>query len=501
MLEHNKSQDNRHTVLPEIEDAHRALRRNADVVVHDPTRPLCHFLPPSGWMNDPNGTVYHNGYYHVFYQHNPYGDTWHALHWGHARSRDLVNWEHLPIALWPSDKHGEQSCYSGSCLIRQDGVPMLFYTRVQPKPEKHPREQWAATSDEEMIVWNRHESNPMLTVHEQGGPSIKGNWRDPYLFETEGRTFLVITAQLAESAGEDFGILLYEAADAQLDHWVFRNILLRKPGYELSFPECPNFVQLADQWVLLTSPYKPVEYHVGTFNLSTYTFTPHSHGRLDMGIDYYATNTAWAPDRRAILFAWIRGFRKGRGWNGCLALPRELALDADGRPITRPVEELRSLRDRNVASIVDTTLSEEEIVLPDTEPLECAEVECELSLGDASAIEIRVLRSADGNGGVSITYDGLSLDVHGTRIQCESRSDPQRVAIRLFVDRTVLEVFIDGGRGSATKVVYPSVQGDTISVRAHGGLARISRLSAWRLRPAEITPRLGLDVGTADQAG
>ena len=279
-------------------------------MAEDPTRPRIHFLPPAGWMNDPNGTIYHNGYYHVFYQHNPYDDTWRDLHWGHARSKDLVSWEHLPIALVPSKAHDERSCYSGSCCVTDGGVPTIFYTRVRPLPEREPREQWAATSDDEMIMWTRHPRNPMLTDH-HGGPAIKGNWRDPFVFRTEGRTFLVITAQLAESAGEDFAVLLYEALDGELEEWVFRNIILRKPGYELSFPECPNFFPMGDEWVLLTSPYKPVEYHIGTFNLSTYTFSPRTHGRLDAGIDYYATNTAHAPDGRLILFAWIRWVPEG----------------------------------------------------------------------------------------------------------------------------------------------------------------------------------------------
>ena len=80
-----------------------AARRAAEPrAASDPTRPAYHFHPPAGWMNDPNGTIYHSGWYHLFYQHNPFGDRWGSIHWGHARSRDLVRWEHLPIALGPN---------------------------------------------------------------------------------------------------------------------------------------------------------------------------------------------------------------------------------------------------------------------------------------------------------------------------------------------------------------------------------------------------------------
>ena len=419
-------------LAPDIAQAHRALRAKAQEIGEDPTRPRFHFLPPAGWMNDPNGTIFHNGYYHLFYQHNPYADTWNNLHWGHARSRDLVNWEHLPIALSPSPEYNESSCYSGCCHINGTGTPMIFYTRVQPKPEPTPREQWAAVSDDSLITWSRHPRNPMLAAGAQGGPSIKGKWRDPYVFVTEGRTFLIISAQLAESAGGDFVILLYEASDEGLEDWQFRNIILRKPGYELSFLECPNFVRLGDEWMLITSPYKPVEYHLGTLNLSTYTFAPRVHGRIDAGIDYYATNIATAPDGRTILFAWIRGFRKGRGWNGCLALPRELELGNDGRPITRPVRELEQLR-KTPITVADRAVGEDEIVLASGEALDSAELECSFSLGEASNVELRLLRSEDGKSSVSINYDGYFIDVHGTRIDYEA-SDPEHLlTLHVFV--------------------------------------------------------------------
>src|SRR5580765_20545 len=96
----------------------------------DPTRPVYHFRPPANWMNDPNGPIYHKGYYHMFYQHNPYGDKWGNMHWGHARSRDLVRWEHLPIALWPSKEAGEEHVFSGCALINDQGQPMIFYTSI-----------------------------------------------------------------------------------------------------------------------------------------------------------------------------------------------------------------------------------------------------------------------------------------------------------------------------------------------------------------------------------
>ena len=112
----------------------RSVAEAAARVGGDPTRPIVHFRPPAQWMNDPNGTIYVDGYYHLFYQHNPYGDAWGHMHWGHARSRDLVSWEHLPIALWPSERSGEEHVFSGCAAVeRRRSTDALLYER-RPRP-------------------------------------------------------------------------------------------------------------------------------------------------------------------------------------------------------------------------------------------------------------------------------------------------------------------------------------------------------------------------------
>jgi len=110
----------------------------------DPTRPLFHVAPPAFWNNDPNGPIYHRGWYHLFYQHNPYGDDWGNMHWGHVRSRDLAHWEHLPIALWPSKESGEDHVFSG-CAVLAKGRPLIFYTSIgRGQGADVHAEQWAA---------------------------------------------------------------------------------------------------------------------------------------------------------------------------------------------------------------------------------------------------------------------------------------------------------------------------------------------------------------------
>ena len=162
---------------PAIANAMEAVRAGIAACREDPTRPVYHFRPPARWMNDICGAIFYKGYYHVFYQINPYGDGWGAdgSSWAHARSNDLVRWEHLPIALHPLTAQGERRCNSGSIATGADGTPMIFYTFV-PKHDKATklgkREQWAAiATDDDPIRWQRIKGNPLLAAGVNGVPA------------------------------------------------------------------------------------------------------------------------------------------------------------------------------------------------------------------------------------------------------------------------------------------------------------------------------------------
>ncbi len=213
---------------PAIAKAMDSVAAAIDKAAADPTRPVYHFRPPALWMNDPNGTIYHNGYYHLFYQFNPYGDDWGHIHWGHARSRDLVDWEQLPIALAPSLELGEEHCFSGCAWINGRGERLLIYTKVGPGQahERPDNEQWAALGDADWITWQKHPANPILSLKTHGGPPFEGEWRDPFIFSEAGRIFLVLGGTYANTAG----VALYEAEDADLLHWRYCSLLHQQPA-------------------------------------------------------------------------------------------------------------------------------------------------------------------------------------------------------------------------------------------------------------------------------
>ena len=257
---------------PSLTRATEAVTAAVPRAEQDPLRPVYHFRPPAQWMNDPNGTIFAGGYFHLFYQFNPYDDCWQHMHWGHARSRDLVHWEHLPIALWPSEEAGEEHCFSGCAAVLGDGTPLLLYTSVDGREEsQRPNEQWAALGSADWMTWTKYAGNPVLQLPIPGAPAFTGQWRDPYLFTCAGRQFLIVGADT-----EDETMLpIFEAKDGDLLHWHYRGLLYRIPKTTLPFLECPNFFRVGSHWVLLTSPYQPVHYFVGDFSPTRWS-SPHT---------------------------------------------------------------------------------------------------------------------------------------------------------------------------------------------------------------------------------
>jgi sucrose-6-phosphate hydrolase SacC (GH32 family) len=437
----------------------------------DPTRPAFHFRPPAQWMNDPNGTIYHEGFYHVFYQHNPYGDGWGNMHWGHARSRDLVHWEHLPIALWPSKSKREDHIFSGCAARSRAGNVVLFYTSVGGL---RPNEQWAALPrDPQLREWDKYPTNPLVTTEVAGSPTFGPGMRDPFVFHSGGRTFLVVGADYPGEAV----IPIFEADDSALLRWQFRGILWRADKKKMEFPECPNFFELGGKAVLLCSPYRPVEYRVGQFDSAKLTFREEVEGVLDHGPGFYASNIAFDPRGRCILFGWVRGF-KSRGWNGVLALPRVLTLGPDGRPRQTPVAALETLRSDSAKSASEPLTGERNLALKGN----MLELRAEVALGSARSVGIR-FATRDAGKPVLVRWDGRLLHVAGTQVPLSVGKPGDSLRLHVYLDRTVLEVFAADGQHAVTAAVDFVPPDADVKLFADGGSAQLHALEAWRLEP------------------
>ncbi len=481
-----------------IDNAMAAIKAAAPQAAKDPTRPVYHFLPPAQWMNDPSGTIYHKGYYHLCYMVNPFGDHMNGVNtWGHARSRDLVHWEHLRIPFWPSGKDGEGTIYTGGAAINARGRPMYFWT-ANPRRRAKERTVGAAVSDDEMVRWKKCPDNPIMRRGTHGDPKFRGGWDAPFLFTEKGRTFLILGAIL----GDDAVVPIYEATNPELTRWAYRGILFRDDLRKVRDLECPNFVKLGDQWMLCFSPGDTqMRYYVGTFDVEKITFTPRTEGILDyaygpkndrLARGYYATNALYAPDGRCVMFGWVSGFRdlegkqyrfysnqgKGRGWNGCVSMPRVVTLGSDGHPRQAPAFELRKLRGKHVSLKgieLDSTSRLVESAAGDT-----LEIIATFDPGAARAFGMKVRRSDDGRRAVSLRYDGQSLDVAGTKVPVKLDKASRKLTLHVFLDKSVMEVFVNGGRYCVTRVIYPGEKDLGVEVFSEGGKAAVS-IDVWRM--------------------
>lgn len=450
----------------------------------DPTRPSYHFLPPALWMNDPNGPIFHNGWFHLFYQHNPYGDDWGHMHWGHTRSRDLVHWEHLPIALWPSLDQGEEHVFSGCAWKDGTGQPMLFYTSVKvgERDNRPVNEQWAARPlDVDLLTWEKHRANPILALHHSGAPAFNGPWRDPFIFQEAGRTFLVVGGDFENSTG----VGLYEAQGDSLLHWHYHGLLVETSKNYLQFYECPNFVKIGNKWILLTSPCKPtakpIEYMVGNFDLKTLKFTVEQEGVLDAGFsdlpNFYASNIVFDEQGHCILLGWLRGFAKERGWNGALALPRILTIGDDGHPRQQPLPKLHQLRgmvlDLGPQQVYDYGELDQSFGVP------ALEIEAKFRLGAAGDVGISI------NGKRLLRYEaaanGGKLTIVDTEVVLGSDGDGY-LDFQIFLDRSTLEVFANGGKVVVTRIIDTPTDCCALKFYSLGASCEVLSLKVWELK-------------------
>ncbi len=445
----------------------------------DPSRPQFHFTPPAMWMNDPNGTIHYRGWYHLFYQLQPFHDRPPPdddMYWGHARSRDLVHWEHLPVALAPAQEQGEGGCWSGSATVDGDGNLVLIYTSVPvTEPDRQPPfAQWGAVSQDGGLTFTRHKANPLLwlddRLHLPGGPQTLFDWRDPFVFDYRDRRFMVVG-----NAGSEAGTPLFEAITDDLGQWVYRGKLC-----DIS-AECPNFFPLQDRFVYLLSPFGDVEYRIGTFDLADYRFNIEAAGLVEASGGYaqgfYASNVLWAPDGRCILVGWLGGFASGHGWNGCLTLPRVLSITEDLALRQHPVRELTQLRIREI-QVPGFILNEARQVLTDVVG-DQLEIKARLRRLGAEEFGLNLRCEPDGTSGVSIHVSPQGLQVAGQAVDLP-RDDV--LDLHVFLDRSVLEVFINDGQACVSRVINQSLFGQHLMVWSKGGMVAVEAMTAWPLR-------------------
>ena len=462
---------------------HPSTEQTDSIVKYDEAwRPQFHFSPKGNWMNDPNGMVYWDGEYHLFYQYYPDGNVWGPMHWGHAVSTDMIYWEHLPIALYP-DSLGY--IFSGSAVIdhkntsglgSEDQPAMVaIYSYHDMEAEQagaiEYQTQGIAYSVDRGRTWVKYDQNPVLP-----NPGIK-DFRDPKVFwHDESQQWIMALAVLDK-------ISFYGSPN--LLNWDLLSSFNPPWASYGGVWECPDLFSLQSpdgetHWVLLVSinPGGPLrgsatQYFIGTFDGKNFSTTQEGIAWLDHGPDNYAGVT-WSnipvSDGRRLFIGWMSNWLYGQTvpttqWRSAMTVPRELSLYHKGQDFqvaSIPVKELERLRSNqeSITSFPHPLQSDaQEIIL---EELKDADFSIQLS-NDQGEVFL-----------FSRTGDVLEIDRTRSGVIDFSTDFPakHRVSVahtplnqvRLFIDRASIEIFLNNGEQVLTYLVFPNSYYNSLAV-------------------------------------
>ncbi len=446
-------------------------------------RPQIHFSPEKYWMNDPNGLVYYDGEYHLFFQHNPTGIEWGNMHWGHAVSKDLLHWEYLPLAIFPENKPDDSeagTAWSGCALVDQqnllgfqtDSVKTLlaFYTC-------HQRGQYLAYSTDKGRNWKMYAKNPLIAFDE------KDDARDPKVFWYEpSKNYVMVLYRKPEGKENAKGISFYTSKD--LLNWEYKSHI---PG----FYECPDLVELPvnrrpgeKKWVLFDGD---GSYLIGNFDGEK--FMPESPKmKSDWGKNYYATQT-WsnipANDGRTIQIAWMRnGEFPGMPFNGQMSFPCELSLEKqkDGICLVRtPIKEINQLHVKQDSWIQKNIIPGLNKNLVSRIKGDCLHIKGIFDVKTADNFGF-LFRNDKNNQGAELSYNTKNKIISCIGQQATVEPVEGKLQIEVILDRSSIEVFVNGGKVVISNCFTPVQDAESLLLFTSGGELLIDQLDIFTLQ-------------------
>jgi len=479
-----------------------------DVANREKYRPAFHHTPLYGWMNDPNGMFFKDGKWHLYYQYNPYGSKWQNMTWGHSVSSDLLHWEHLPAAIRPN---GLGSVFSGSCAVDRDNsagfgkdAVVAMYTSAGTS-----QMQSLAWSDNNGETFNIYPGNPVITLESEA--------RDPNMFwNPETKQWTLVLAHAL-----DREMLFFTSPD--MKNWTLQGSFGKGLGAQDGVWECPDLFKLKvdgtdrSKWVLLCNinPGGPfggsgIQYFTGDFDGKTFAADTDAAGNvpvkwLDHGKDNYAL-VSWsdAPDGRRTAIGWMSNWQYAadvptRQFRSANTLPREIGLftapDGQIYASSAPSPELEKLRGSLSLKVNKTNVGKKEhtFALPAANDGIC-EILVDIDALRSKTVNL-CLSNKDG-GKVVMKYDPqaatLSFDRTRSGLTDFSESFPAvtvapthetdgRISLRIFIDRSSIEVFGNGGKFVMTNLVFPTQPYNSLTVGAEGGNARIENLKIFSI--------------------
>jgi fructan beta-fructosidase len=468
-------------------------------------RPQFHFSPEANWMNDPNGLVFLDGEYHLFYQYFPDSTVWGPMHWGHAVSCDLVQWTHLPIALYP-DSLG--LIFSGSAVVDEgntagfgnDGKPAIVAVFTYHNQELEGsgsdrfQSQGIAYSNDKGRTWTKFSGNPVLP-----NPG-KRDFRDPKVFryDATGKWIMILAVHDR--------VHIYSSAD--LKNWSFESEFGYKAGAHGGVWECPDLFPLkvegsdVTKWVMLVSinPGGPnggsaTQYFTGSFDGNLFVPDVTNEKWLDWGTDNYAGVT-WSgipeSDGRRLFIGWMSNWNYATvvptaKWRSAMTIPRELSLvsiNGDFYLKSKPAGELNILRkDTNSMYQKNINYSGEKEIDTDNFRLAQSEIILEFDLAGSNADSLGIiLENSEGERFIA-GYSIPGKNVYNDRTRSGNSSFSDRFAgiarapykagekldMHLFIDASSAEMFIDDGKLVLTSIYFPTGNFSKLRLFSKGG--------------------------------
>ena len=440
-------------------------------------KPEFHLAPEVGWLNDPNGFVFYKGEYHLFYQANPYDSKWDTMHWGHAKSKDLIHWEHLPMALAPDQPYDKDGCFSGSAIVDGDDL-VLVYTGVYEEEGVVNQVQCIARSSDG-IHFEKHPSNPVIDQENLGDIGTTVDFRDPKVFRRNDKYYSVVASKKGteeESVGQVF---IFHSND--LIHWSKGYVLLEGDEKFGNIWECPDLFELDGKDVLILSPMNmPAEDYkynnlnssiavIGEMNWGELSFEIEEYHEIDYGLDFYAPQTCLDEKGRRVLIAWQQMWgrtivldEEKHGWTGMMTVPRILSIQDN-----KLVQEIPSEFYENF-SVLKTTLQKEQVYESTSHTINYLKVDVEddLTLALVNTKEDRLnIQLKDDM--VSFSRKGYGMEIEGEpSLTNERKMKVKNVKfIEVLIDKSSVEVFADGQTMSST--VYALPQANKIEVKSN----------------------------------
>jgi len=461
--------------------------------VNGSSRHTYHAMPPVGWMNDPNGFQEAFGKYHLFYQFYPYGAAWDSMHWGHYTTQDFVKWKLEPTALAPDGEFDGDGCFSGSSIVK-DGKMYLLYTSVMAGKQT----QSIAVSEDGIHF---EKLGLVLSGDQLPKECLKTDFRDPKVFK-RGDFYYMLAGSMSE-ANEGM-LLLYRSPD--LMKWKFVNVVRRDSLTTRGIYECPDFFELDGTDVILTSPqgyvtedwrYENVQssiYMLGKLDEGKGVFDKCYEDEIDEGFDFYAPQTVTTSDGRTVMIAWMQMWQRSfptakHGWAGAMTLPRELTFK-NGRLYQSPVREIERYRWNPVRFSNVKIVNRHELTKVNGTKIELCFT---LDLGDAKQVGIKLYQNGDHDAriyydrdldrvifdrsrmGVEISHDIDEKDASVRSAKVEIKDN--KLDMRIFLDVSSCEVFLNDGERTMTGNVYSD--GEGISFFSEGGTAKILNLEKY----------------------